>query len=103
MLELRENNLYQNGKVYEFPTGEQLLLRDIIPFKGTLTDSYHIVTTEDRLDILAWQYYKDTVVDPSKYYWVIADANNIFNPLDLADYVGKESLIPNITKALLLI
>lgn len=98
---LRENNLYQNGEVIQFDNGEQLLLRPLVVIEGTLTDEYHIVKNNDRLDLLAYRYYKDEVADASKYWWVIADANIIENPLDLTGWVGKEILIPNITKALL--
>lgn len=102
-LELRKNNLYSNGGVYSLTGNEELLLREIIPFKGTVTDQYHTVVQGDRLDLIAWKYYRDLVEDASKYWWLIADANNIIHPLDLSDYVGKELLIPNLTKAELLI
>lgn len=102
-LELRKNNLYSNGRVYSLTDNEELLLREIIPFKGTVTDQYHTVVQGDRLDLIAWKYYRDLVEDASKYWWLIADANNIIHPLDLSDYVGKELLIPNLTKAELLI
>lgn len=102
-LELRKNNLYSNGGVYSLTDNEELLLREIIPFKGTVTDQYHTVVQGDRLDLVAWKYYRDLVEDASKYWWLIADANNIIHPLDLSDYVGKELLIPNLTKAELLI
>lgn len=100
-IELRNNNLYQNGELVEFENGEQLLLRPIVVIDGTVTDQYHLLKNSDRLDVLAWRYYQNEVADASKYWWVIADANGIHNPLDLADYVGEEILIPNITKALL--
>lgn len=36
------------------------------------TDIYIIPNEEDRLDILAFKYYKDV-----RYWWIIAQANNI--------------------------
>jgi hypothetical protein len=98
-IELRQNNLYSNAKIYSLTDNEELLLREIIPFKGTVTDTYHTVMQGDRLDLIAWKYYRNQVEDASKYWWLIADANNIIHPLDLSDYVGKELLIPNISKA----
>lgn len=38
----------------------------------------HMVTSADRLDLLAWRYYGD----PMKY-WLICDANDVIFPEDL--------------------
>jgi hypothetical protein len=99
--EVRTNNLFQNGRVTVFDNGEMLLLRDPVEVVGTTKDVWHTVTNTDRLDVLAWQYYRDYVADAAKYWWLIADANEVFNPQDLTAYIGKEILIPNITTALL--
>lgn len=95
-LELEENNLYASGYLLVMEGDERQLLRDPLVWIGSLEDSYHTLTDRDRLDTLAWEYYNQFVSDASKYWWVIADANNILNPLDLADLVGKQLLIPNI-------
>lgn len=96
---LPSNNLYRNGQVFVFDNGDELLLRETMAFDATLTDKYHILRTTDTLDYLAWYYYRDIVADPSKFWYVIGDANGIINPLDLSDHVGEELLIPNIIKA----
>ena len=101
-LNVRGNNLYRNGLLIEFEdTDEQLLTREPLEIEGTLGDIYHLVKSEDRIDILAYRYYSATVPDSSKYWWVIADANHIVNPLDLSSLVGTEILIPNILTVLL--
>ena len=101
-IELRGNSLYRNGFIVEFDdTDEQLLMRDQIDFEGTVYDEYYTVRMEDRLDLIAYRHYKNSVEDSSKYWWVIADANNIVNPLDLSDFIGKEILIPNILNVLI--
>lgn len=94
--ELNDNNLYRNGLIFQFSGGEQLLERDQLVLQGDLEDFYHTVRHEDRLDRIAYRFYKDLVPDSSKYWWVIADANEIENPLDLSEWVGVEILIPNI-------
>ncbi len=98
-LELRENNLYANGVIVEFDNGEQVLEREIFETEGDLEDSYHIVKDRDRLDSIAFQFYNDSVEDSSKYWFLIADANSIQNPLDIVDLVGSEILIPNVLNA----
>jgi len=97
-IELRDNNLFVNGWLLDFGGDEQILIRDNLVIRPRNEDRYHIVVDEDRLDVLAWKYYSNVVEDSSKYWWVIADANDIFNPLDLRDFVGKEILIPDLPR-----
>lgn len=100
-IELRGNNLYRNGEVIDFGDGESILTRELIPFEGTVKDIYYTVRRDDRIDLIAYSHYSRIVEDSSKYWWVIADANNIHNPMDLEDLVGTEILIPNILNVLL--
>ena len=102
-LELRGNNLYRNGKLIEVAPDELILLRDRIDIEPTENDSYHTVVKRDRIDLLAYKFYKDIVEDSSKYWWVIADANSIHNPIDLTEFVGTDIRIPDLLNVLLLI
>jgi hypothetical protein len=94
--DLNENNVFRTGKILQFADGQSVLERTQIEWEGNLDDQYHIVRENDRLDRLAYSYYSNSVPDASKYWWVIADANAIENPLDLSEWVGQEILIPNI-------
>lgn len=100
---LAANSVYRNGFIVEFSNGEGLLERDLVEFEGVPEDIYHEVKPLDRLDLLANRYYKARVQQASRYWWIIADANNIDNPLDLSDLVGTSILVPNILNALLTI
>lgn len=100
-MEIRENNLYRNGFILVFDDGEELLLRDYIKVFKSDGDRYHTVTSIDRIDLLAYEYYKDIVADASKFWWVLADANEILEPLDLSALTGKDIIIPNIINVLL--
>lgn len=103
-VELRDNNLYYNGYINNYPDdGELELLRPLLNIVAAEEDQWHTITEADRLDILAWKYYKNVVSDASKYWWVIADANNIYNPLDLTELVGTSILIPDILRIRLLL
>lgn len=95
------NNLYRNGAILLFDNGEGLLVREPLELTGSSEDLYHRVVYNDRLDLLAHKFYSGTMDDASKFWWVIADANNIENPLDLSEFVGKEILVPNILNTLL--
>lgn len=99
---LRRNNPYVNGKIVSFTdTEEQLLLRSKMEFTPKIGDTYHMVKEGDRLDLIAYKEYRNRVPDPSKWWWVIADANQIHNPFDLSEWVGRELHIPNIDDVLL--
>lgn len=97
-LELRDNNLFINGVLYDFGGDEQVLFRDIFPITGNEQDKYHIVKDSDRLDKLASFYYSNVVEDASKFWWLLADANDIYNPLDLSSWIGKQILIPDLIR-----
>ena len=49
----------------------------------------HTVTDSDRLDLLAYHYYRN----PEKF-WLIGDANDEIDPLELIRQPGKPLLIP---------
>lgn len=91
-----DNNLYRNGYVlYHRNDGEGELLREIITIKPSETDIWHTVVYSDTLDALSARYYKNYHADPSKLWWLIADANLIYNPLDISEHVGTQILIPD--------
>lgn len=102
-VELKGNNLYRNGIVMELTDGEGILTREKFSIQATEEDSYHKVTTEEELTTIAYKWYSDQVADASKYWWIIADANDIQNPLDISEYVGQTILIPNILNILVLL
>lgn len=103
-LQIRPTNLYNNGYIIDFPKdGESLLLRDLIDFPTDIADLYHTLVDNERLELIAYQYYGSQIERAAELWWVIADANGIMNPLDLSGYVGKELRIPNIQRVLLLL
>lgn len=98
-VELEPNNLYRYGWVEVFDNNEKLLLRKPLEIKVTLTDKYHLLRRGEMLDQLAHRYYQNIAKNPSKFWWVIADVNNIYNPFDLTEYEGTQIVIPNLIKA----
>lgn len=86
-------NLYANGAIYKFDGGTSMLIRNRFDIEGKETDKYHTLRIDDTLDYLANIYYKDVML-----WWLIAEANEIFNPLDLTEYIGQQLLIPNVDR-----
>jgi len=83
------SNRYQPIPVIKTPSGKRYYLNNIYPdIPVTENDIYIIPTIGDRLDLLAYTYYKD-----SNLYWVIASANAL--PGDsLIPPLGKQLRIP---------
>jgi len=95
-LKLRDNNLYATGELLTFPNGDQLLERKDLDYTAQVSDDYHRVMDTDTLDYIAWLFYQEKVDDPSKYWWIIAEVNDIENPFDISEFVGKDLLVPDI-------
>ncbi len=95
-LRLEEHNLYASGEITVFEEGNQILERTPLELDTTQEGQYHVLRRGEDLDALAYRYYGDLVERPSRWWWAIADANNILNPLDLDALVGQELVIPDI-------
>jgi hypothetical protein len=95
-IQLKISNPYASGRMIVFADGTGVLVRDAIDYVPQETDDYKYIGIDDTLSGIAMRYYRDKVQLPSHYYWVIADANKIRNPLDLSGWIGKQIVIPNI-------
>lgn len=95
-IELSVSNMFANGSMIVFSDGTGKLVRKPIEYVPTEPDDYYTVKINDVITRIAYNFYKSKVDLPSHYWWIIADANAIKNPLDLSSYVGKEIVIPNL-------
>ena len=94
---LNVSNLYaRNGRVINMQDGTQLLVRTPLVWVAGDEDSYYKIKSGDTLDLITYKYYGGVVDDPEHLWWLLADANNIFNPMDISYLIGAEILIPNI-------
>jgi|TARA_B110000971_G_C19886060_1_gene443039 hypothetical protein len=67
------NSRYDNNKRHKLNDGRTVFRSRIYPdIPKSDTDIYIVTQTDDRLDTLANQFYKD-----SSLWWIIATANNI--------------------------
>lgn len=95
-ISINEENLYNQGVIVIFNNGEEALLRVIVDYTPKEGDKYHVVKESDELTKLAGLFYGRSIQNAGKYWWVIADANRIHNPLDLTELVGTEIVIPDL-------
>jgi nucleoid-associated protein YgaU len=81
---------YQNVGVYRVTdsAGNNVTALKIRFIPPTPAGFLHTFTADDRLDLIAYQYYKN----PEKF-WLIADANTEMDPEDLLE-PGRQLLIP---------
>ena len=81
---------YQNVATYQIAVsgGRTLTALKIRLIPPTSAGFIHVVTADDRLDLLSYQFYRN----PEKF-WLIADANTAMDPEDLLE-PGRQLLIP---------
>jgi nucleoid-associated protein YgaU len=81
---------YQNVATYQIAVsgGRTLTALKIRLIPPTPAGFIHVVTADDRLDLLSYQFYRN----PEKF-WLIADANTAMDPEDLLE-PGRQLLIP---------
>jgi len=95
---VQEHELYFDGQLIEFPDGSIVLDREPISYSFSLNDRHHRVVQDDQIDHIAYTYYGHIVENSEYWWWVIAEVNDIENPLDLSDHVGQLILIPDILR-----
>ena len=83
-------NRYETISVLKDKSGKRFYTNTLLPvFEPSEKDVYILGQIGDRLDTLAFKYYKD-----STYWWVIARANNIGKG-DLVVPIGMQIRIPD--------
>jgi len=97
-IELSINNMYASGSMIVFADGTGKLIRTFTSYTAQEGDWYHTVKIGESITLIAYNEYKDKVDLPSRYWWLIAVANNIKNPLDIDYLIGKDILIPDVMK-----
>lgn len=95
---LRKTNLYREATFVQFPDGTGVVVRPVFKWKSGEGDVYHTVRDNDTLPSIAYRYYGQRTKNADELWWVIAEANIINNPFDMAALRGKELLIPNYDK-----
>jgi hypothetical protein len=103
-LRLLDADLYQNGRIIQIDAVDAILIRDTLPVSQEQTDKYQDFNEEDELMGVAFNAYKDIVNIANYYWWLIADRNQVFNPLEknfiigdeLMPLGGNEIVIPNV-------
>lgn len=98
MIEVEASNPYANGRVIELEDGRKKLVRDKLKITAQPGDDFYEVKANDRLERIAYLKWSNKVANAMNYWFVLADANNIKNPLHLADIVGKKILVPDILR-----
>ena len=87
--ELPTSPFATDSYVVVYPDGRKSLYRDKLVYNPLPNDQYKLLIDGDTLDGIAFDYYGN-----SKYWWVLADVNNIENPFILE--TGTPILIPNL-------
>jgi hypothetical protein len=90
-------NRYDNSTIETTSTGKQYFKQKFYPnIPLSSTDDYVITTIGDRLDSLAYSYYRDSTL-----WWVISMANNNVTKGSLFPEPGTQLRIPTNLNAVL--
>lgn len=95
-MDISQNSLYNNAKLFQLNSGEYLLNTNKFNWLSQSTDLVHTLKEDETLDYLAWLYYNNKRANAERYWWLIAKANNIYNPFLINNYIGKSLIIPDI-------
>lgn len=88
--ELQTSPYFKNSYIINYPDGRLALYRNKLEYSPKVDDEYLVTIEGDTLDAIAFRKYGD-----SKLWWVIADVNNIENPLIIEP--GTSLLIPKLS------
>jgi hypothetical protein len=93
---ISSNNLYSGGYIYTFPDSTSVMVRNVFEYTAKDNDNIYTIREGDTLWQLAWWSYKRFRRDASKLWWILADVNNIENPLDISSLVGTQIVVPTL-------
>lgn len=83
-------DMYSSGYAIKYSNGDYSLERPIPTTQFSDSDKVHGVMDGETLQSIAYRYYGD-----SGYWYVIAEANYIIDPIsDREFYIGKRLIIP---------
>ena len=99
---LKNDNLFQTGQLEQFADGTEMLTRKRLEYIRTGKERIHTVKQGETIRGIAFDRYKNITAEPQNWWWLIADVNEIENPLFLAEIVGKQIIIPDLYQAKLL-
>lgn len=86
----RGKDMYSSGYALKYDNGDYSLERPLPTIQFSDSDQVHVVMDGETLQSIAYRYYGD-----SGYWYVIAEANLIINPLSDKDFhIGKRLIIP---------
>ena len=98
--ELSQDNPYADGIVFEYEDGSQELERNAYNYAISGLEKIHTVSEGETLEGIAYQYYRKMVNNPGRYVVLLAEVNQIDNPLNLSDLTGTQLIIPDVLKLL---
>lgn len=89
-LKLREENIYAAGYIINLENDRKLLKADALQYQpSAANDQGYVYKRDEMLWDIAYRFYGN-----SKWWFVIADINNIHNPFEIAE--GTNLIIPDL-------
>lgn len=98
-MELKNDNLFQTGQIEQFADGSEILTRELLSYVQTGKEKRHTIKQGETIRGIAYLYYKNQSSEPQNWWWLIADCNQIENPLFMSEMVGVTITIPDLYQA----
>jgi hypothetical protein len=76
-MSILEGSRYEGAKVYKNEDKYYIGYRKILQYKDYSDNIIHTVSENERLDIIAYKYWKN-----QEWWYIICDWNDIFNPTE---------------------
>lgn len=86
-----KTDAYTDSYTIIYNEGDESLERRPITHREDIEDRVYTIKEEDTLTLIAFKFYNESLL-----WFIIADANNIINPLDITP--GKNIIIPNLNR-----
>lgn len=86
-----KTDAYTDSYKIIYQEGDESLERRPITHREDIDDKIYTIRDEDTLTLIAFKFYSEPLL-----WFIIADANNIIDPLELEP--GKNIIIPNLNR-----
>ena len=98
MVELRENNRFAGGVIETFADNTQELIAQSYTTAINAIKDYQLkdVVIGNEISCITYEMYKNAVEDASKFWWLIAEANDIDKAWELDNLAGESLRVPDV-------
>lgn len=100
-IDIPQNSRFFGGEMLLYSSGVSFLEAKEYQRPESLEFETHLVKESETIQAIAAKYYNKIRQDGEHFFWLICYDNNIGEPYNLSDWVGKYIRIPDLHQYLL--